>query len=183
MRPTKRQDNGQQNLLRSRLGQTVGVNHPFDWDVLEQQFGAAYTDRPGRPPLPKLLVAGLAILKRRYNLSDEALCRPWLENLHYHTNCPNGSLSRGIVTGLEVRFDAFRQRFAATEGVIGSVVKMTRMDHRTKSFRDVAAKSKDAALAVCRIGGYPSELLLASLRACRISFHSIGIKLFSCHPT
>ena len=31
-------------------------------------------DKPGRPPLPTRLMAGLAILKHTYDLSDEVLC-------------------------------------------------------------------------------------------------------------
>ena len=58
MRPTKRDQDGQQDLLRSRLDQIVDLAHPLaklarsiDWSFLEQQLGAVYTDRPGRPPL------------------------------------------------------------------------------------------------------------------------------------
>ena len=32
------------------------------------------------PPLPTRLMAGLAILKHTFNLSDEALCERWIEN-------------------------------------------------------------------------------------------------------
>ena len=31
---------------------------------LEEKFGAVYTDKPGHPPLPTRLMAGLAILKQ-----------------------------------------------------------------------------------------------------------------------
>jgi hypothetical protein len=46
---------------------------------LEREFGAVYTDDPGRPPLPTRLMAGLAILKpsglkHTCDLSDEVLC-------------------------------------------------------------------------------------------------------------
>ena len=43
-----------------------------------QTFGAVYTDKPGQPPLPTRLMAGLAILKHTYDLSDEALCDRWV---------------------------------------------------------------------------------------------------------
>jgi transposase, IS5 family len=39
-----------------------------------------YTDGAGRPPLPTRLMAGLAILKHTYDLSDEVLCESWREN-------------------------------------------------------------------------------------------------------
>ena len=94
MRPTKRDQGGQQDLLRSRLDQIVDLAHPLaklgrsiDWSFLEQRLGAVYTDGPGRPPLPTRLMAGLAILKHMHNLSDEVLCERWLENPYYQLLC------------------------------------------------------------------------------------------------
>ena len=63
------------------LGRTV------DWGFLERGFGAVYTDDPGRPPLPTRLMAGLAILKHTYDLSDEVLCERWVENPYYQFFC------------------------------------------------------------------------------------------------
>ena len=57
-----------------RLAQTL------DWSFLEQKFGTVYEDKPGRPALPTRLMAGLAILKHTYDLSDEVLCERWLES-------------------------------------------------------------------------------------------------------
>src|SRR5205807_3277009 len=54
---------------------------------LEQEFGAVYTDKPGQPPLPTRLMAGLAILKHTYDLSDEALCERWIENPYFQYFC------------------------------------------------------------------------------------------------
>ena len=94
MQPRKSSDHGEQDLLRSRLDQIVDPNHPLvrlarqiDWGFLEAKFGAVYTDRPGRPPLPTRLMAGLAILKHMHNLSDEALGERWLENPYYQLLC------------------------------------------------------------------------------------------------
>ena len=94
MRPLERRDSGQQDLLRSRLDQLVDPQHPLaklgrriDWRLLETKFGAVYTDRPGRPPLPTRLMAGLAILKHMFNLSDEELCARWLENPYWQLFC------------------------------------------------------------------------------------------------
>ncbi len=94
MRPNERRDSGQHDLLRSRLDRIVDPKHPLvqlvgsvDWRFLEQRFGASYTDRPGRPPLPTRLMAGLAILKHTYDLSDEVLCERWLENPYYQLFC------------------------------------------------------------------------------------------------
>ena len=94
MRPAERRDSGQQALLRARLDQIVAPTHPLaklahsiDWGFLETALGAVYTDRPGRPPLPTRLMAGLAILKHMHNLSDEVLCERWLENPYYQLLC------------------------------------------------------------------------------------------------
>src|SRR5271157_2496179 len=86
MRPKERRDSGQGDLLRSRLDAIIDMDHALvklartiDWSFLEQRFGAVYEDKPGRPPLPTRLMAGLAILKHSYDLSDEGLCERWLD--------------------------------------------------------------------------------------------------------
>lgn len=50
---------------------------------MEARFGAVYSDKPGQPPLPTRLMAGLAILKHMHDLSDEVLCVRWLENPYF----------------------------------------------------------------------------------------------------
>jgi len=94
MRPKERGDTGQTDLLRSRLDAIIDLGHPLvklartiDWSFLEQQFGAVYEDKPGRPPLPTRLMAGLAILKHTCDLSDEVLCERWVENPYYQFFC------------------------------------------------------------------------------------------------
>ena len=94
MRPKERRDSGQEDLLRSRLDAIIDMNQALlklartiDWSFLEQRFGAAYEDKPGRPPLPTRLMAGLAILKHTYDLSDEVLCERWVENPYYQFFC------------------------------------------------------------------------------------------------
>jgi transposase, IS5 family len=94
MRPKERRDAGNQDLFRSRLDQIIAMDHPLvklalstDWRFLEEMFGAVYTDGPGQPPLPTRLMAGLAILKHTFNLSDEELCARWLENPYYQYFC------------------------------------------------------------------------------------------------
>jgi transposase, IS5 family len=90
MRPKERRDSGQKDLFRARLDQIVDMAHPLatlarsvDWGFLETRFGAAYTDKPGHPPLPTRLMAGLAILKHMHDLSDEVLCERWVENPYF----------------------------------------------------------------------------------------------------
>lgn len=94
MRPKERRESGEQDLFRSRLDQLIDLNHALvklaktiDWRFLEEKFGAAYSDRPGHPPLPTRLMAGLAILKHTYDLSDEGLCERWVENPYFQYFC------------------------------------------------------------------------------------------------
>ena len=94
MRPRERRDSGEQDLFRSRLDQIIDIDHPLaklaraiDWRFLEDKFGAVYTEGVGRPPLPTRLMAGLAILKHTFDLSDEMVCDRWLENPYYQYFC------------------------------------------------------------------------------------------------
>jgi len=94
MRPRERRETGAQDLFRSRLDQVIDLKHPLvrlagrvDWGFLEGRFGEVYTDEPGHPPLPTRLMAGLAILKHTYDLSDEVLCERWVETPYYQFFC------------------------------------------------------------------------------------------------
>jgi transposase, IS5 family len=94
MRPRERRESGEQDLFRSRLDQVINMDHALvklartiDWRFLEEKFGAVYADGSGRPPLPTRLMAGLAILKHTYNLSDEVVCEQWIENPYYQYFC------------------------------------------------------------------------------------------------
>src|ERR1700738_1820935 len=94
MRPRERRETGEQDLFRSRLDQIIDLNHPLaklartvDWGFLEGRFGEAATKEPAHPPLPTRLMAGLAILKHTYDLSDEVLCERWVENPYYQYFC------------------------------------------------------------------------------------------------
>src|ERR1700710_2514721 len=94
MRPRERRESGEQDLFRSRLDQVINMDHALaklartiDWVFLEEKFGAVYKDGAGQPPLPTRLMAGLAILKHTYNLSDEVVCELWIENPYYQYFC------------------------------------------------------------------------------------------------
>src|ERR1700692_1288443 len=94
MPPRERRETGEQDLFRSRLDQIIDMEHPLaklartvDWRFLEGRFGEVYTDDPGHPPLPTRLMAGLAILKHTYDLSDEVLCERWVENPYFQYFC------------------------------------------------------------------------------------------------
>jgi IS5 family transposase len=94
MRPRERRESGEQDLFRSRLDQIIDMEHALaklaraiDWRFLEEKFGAVYKDGAGQPPLPTRLMAGLAILKHTYDLSDEVVCELWIENPYYQYFC------------------------------------------------------------------------------------------------
>jgi transposase, IS5 family len=89
-RPREKRETGEQDLFRSRLDQIINMKHELvrlaqaiDWLALEARFGTVYSDGPGMPPLPTRLMAGLAILKHTFNLSDEVLCEHWVENPYF----------------------------------------------------------------------------------------------------
>jgi IS5 family transposase len=75
----------------------VKLSRAIDWGFLEQTFGAVYTDKPGQPPLPTRLMAGLAILKHSYDLSDEALCDRWVENPYFQYFCGEAFFQHALV--------------------------------------------------------------------------------------
>jgi IS5 family transposase len=93
-RPREKRETGEQDLFRSRLDQIINMNHELvrlsqaiDWAHLEARFGAVYSDGPGMPPLPTRLMAGLAILKHTFDLSDEEVCARWVENPYFQYLC------------------------------------------------------------------------------------------------
>ena len=94
MLPRERRETGTRDLFRSRLDQIINMNHELvrlaksvSWEMIEARFGEVYTDGPGMPPLPTRLMAGLAILKHTFNLSDEELCARWIENPYFQFLC------------------------------------------------------------------------------------------------
>src|SRR5215472_3871929 len=104
MRPRERRESSEQDLFRSRLDQIIDMKHALvklaraiDWGFLERTFGAAYTDKPGQPPLPTRLMAGLTILKHTYDLSDEALCDRWVENPYFQYFCGEEFFQHALV--------------------------------------------------------------------------------------
>ncbi|RWK66862.1 IS5 family transposase [Mesorhizobium sp.] len=93
-RPREKRETGEQDLFRARLDQIINMRHELvrlaqaiDWPVLEAPFGAVYSDGPGMPPLPTRWMAGLAILKHTFDLSDEELCARWVENPYFQYLC------------------------------------------------------------------------------------------------
>ena len=94
MKPRTTVESGEQDLFRSRLDQIIDMQHQLvklaatiNWAHLERVCGKAYRDGPGMPPLPTRLMAGLAILKYTFNLSDEAVCERWVESPYFQYFC------------------------------------------------------------------------------------------------
>jgi len=94
MKPRERRETGEQDLFRSRLDQIINMNHELvklaktvSWGVIEAKCGEVYRDGSGMPPLPTRLMAGLAILKFTYDLSDEEVCARWVENPYFQFFC------------------------------------------------------------------------------------------------
>lgn len=93
MRPKKSIDVGQQELFRSRLDQIIDLNHSLgrltflmDWERLHKEF-APYYAPVGRAGLPVRLMIGLNLLKHMYALSDEEVCKRWVENPYFQFFC------------------------------------------------------------------------------------------------
>jgi IS5 family transposase len=94
MKPRERRETGAQDLFRSRLDQIINLKHELvklsqavSWSGIEARCGEVYADGPGMPPLPTRLMAGLAILKFTFDLSDEELCARWIENPYFQFFC------------------------------------------------------------------------------------------------
>ena len=94
MKPRERRETGEQDMFRSRLDQIINLKHALvtlaktvSWSFIEGKCGEVYADGPGMPPLPTRLMAGLAILKYTFDLSDEELCDRWVENPYFQYFC------------------------------------------------------------------------------------------------
>jgi len=94
MKPRERRETDAQDLFRSRLDQIINLKHELvklaktvSWSFIESKCGEVYTQGPGMPPLPTRLMAGLAILKFTFDLSDEELCARWVENPYFQYFC------------------------------------------------------------------------------------------------
>jgi IS5 family transposase len=94
MKPRERVETGQTDLFRARLDQIIDMGHELvrlgqviDWRFIDGKCGEAYSDVAGQPPLLTRLMAGLAILKHTYDLSDEELHARWKENPYFQYFC------------------------------------------------------------------------------------------------
>jgi IS5 family transposase len=80
-------------LFRMELTNMTDMAHPLvnlaelvDWSRFDGAYGKFYTQK-GRPALPTRLMAGLHLLKHMEGLSDEAVCKRWVENPYFQYFC------------------------------------------------------------------------------------------------
>jgi hypothetical protein len=103
-------------------------------------------------------MAGLAILKHSYDLSDEALCDRWVENPYFQYFCGEEFFQHVLVFDRSSLKREFKRR-AAIEPVIGHLKEHHRMGRNY-----LAHASGDATNAVLAAAGYNFRRLLAWLR-------------------
>lgn len=89
----KKQKLRDDELFRMQLSNMIDMEHPLvklagmiDWSRFDEAYGQFYT-RKGRPGLPTRLMAGLHLLKHMEGLSDEAMCKRWVENPYFQYFC------------------------------------------------------------------------------------------------
>jgi IS5 family transposase len=91
--PPKKPKLRDDELFRMQLTNMIDMEHPLvklagliDWSRFDEAYGRFYTQK-GRPALPTRLMAGLHLLKHMEALSDEAVCKRWVENPYYQFFC------------------------------------------------------------------------------------------------
>ena len=65
----------------------VLLSKKIDWDKLESELSIYYCTDNGRPGIPIRIVAGILILKRMFNESDESILDRWVENPYWQYFC------------------------------------------------------------------------------------------------
>ena len=60
--------------------QLVLLTKRIDWGSLEEQFSKFYCINNGRPAIPIRTLAGILLLKRMYDESDQSVIERWVEN-------------------------------------------------------------------------------------------------------
>ncbi len=91
--PPKKPKLREDELFRMQLTNMIDMAHPLvklagliDWSRFDEAYGRFYTQK-GRPGLPTRLMAGLHLLKHMEGLSDEAICKRWVENPYFQYFC------------------------------------------------------------------------------------------------
>ena len=94
MKPKSQEKSGQSDLFNTPLADLLNPKHELyqlaqliDWQTLDDEFGAFFTEKQGAPALPTRLIAGLHYLKHAFARSDEAVVAQWLENPYWQYFC------------------------------------------------------------------------------------------------
>jgi len=90
----KTDKNPQLNMYQVPLIQFIDKSHELcqaaeqiDWDGLERDLSDYYCIDNGRPSIPIRKIAGVILLKRAYNESDESVVDRWKENPYWQHFC------------------------------------------------------------------------------------------------
>lgn len=90
----KIEKNPQLEIFKTPLAQFIQKDHKLcllsakiDWDSLEKDLSVYYTLDNGRPSIPIRKVAGVLLLKRIFNESDESAIERWKENPYWQYFC------------------------------------------------------------------------------------------------
>jgi len=65
----------------------VLLSKKINWDQLETDLGCYYCDDNGRPGIAIRTIAGIVLLKRIFNESDESVLDRWVENPYWQYFC------------------------------------------------------------------------------------------------
>lgn len=84
----------QLDMFRTPLKHFIKENHELvlltkkvDWEPLEEEFSKFYCIDNGRPSVPIRTVAGMLLLKRMFDESDESVIERWVENPYWQYFC------------------------------------------------------------------------------------------------
>ena len=156
----------EQDLFRSRLDRIIDLTHALvklsraiDWQFLEVQFGSVYSDGPGCPPLPTRLMAGLALLKHMYDLSDEALCDRWIENPYFQFFCGEEFFQHRLLFD---RSSLTRRRQRMGEAKLTALIQ----ESLSVATRTEAMKPKDLARVVVDTTVQPKAVMFPTMPSC-----------------
>lgn len=86
--------NPQLEMFKTPLKHFIKEEHPLillskriNWDLLEDQLSKYYCLDNGRPGVPIRTVAGMLLLRRIFNESDESVIERWVENPYWQYFC------------------------------------------------------------------------------------------------
>jgi len=65
----------------------VLLSKKINWEQLESELGIYYCDDNGRPSIPIRTIAGIVLLRRMFDESDESILDRWVENPYWQYFC------------------------------------------------------------------------------------------------